>query len=417
VKIDLVSEHASPLATLGGVDAGGQNVHVAALAVALARLGDCVTVHTRRDDPSLPGVVRFAPGVEVVHVDAGPPEPVPKDELLPHMAAFAGRLGEWWSGHRPDVVHSHFWMSGLAALDAARPLGIPVAHTFHALGAVKRRQQGSADTSPPDRLEIERRLAREMDALVATTSDETFELVQQGALAERITVVPCGVDLDRFRPAGTHGPADGAGPGDDPPPRRQRHRVVIVSRLVERKGIGNVITAMRALPDTELLIAGGPPRHLVDHDPGVAHFRQVAADAGVADRVHLLGAVSRDAVPNLLRSADVVACCPWYEPFGLVAVEAMACGVPVVASAVGGLAETVVDGSTGLHVPPRNPAAISTALGRLLGDDDFRARAGRAATQRAHQYGWNRIATNTHAVLRELVDSCAMAAARGAESA
>src|SRR3954463_11045691 len=158
MRIAMVSEHASPLAVLGGVDAGGQNVHVAALATALGRLGDEGVVHTRRADPALPRRVALAPGVEVDHVDAGPPTEVPKDELLPHMAAFAEELREQWLADPPDVIHAHFWMSAVAALDAAGE--IPVVHTFHALGTVKRRHQGRRDTSPPGRIAHETRIAR-----------------------------------------------------------------------------------------------------------------------------------------------------------------------------------------------------------------------------------------------------------------
>ena len=202
MRIAMVSEHASPLAVLGGVDAGGQNVHVAALAAALARMGDEVVVHTRRDDPAPPRRVALAPNVEVDHVDAGPPTEVPKDELLPHMAAFAADLREQWTADPPDVVHAHFWMSGLAAVEAAGDLGIPVVHTYHALGTVKRRHQGDKDTSPPQRQRLERRIAARVDRIVATCTDEGFELLRIGADRRRITVVPCGVDLERFRPRG-----------------------------------------------------------------------------------------------------------------------------------------------------------------------------------------------------------------------
>jgi glycosyltransferase involved in cell wall biosynthesis len=210
MRVSLVSEHASPLATLGGVDAGGQNVHVAELARGLGRRGHQVTVHTRRDDPGLPSLCRFAQGVTVHHVDAGPPAVVPKDRLLPHMPAFADRLDEAWRRSPPDVVHAHFWMSALASLDAARPLGIPVAQTFHALGVVKRRHQGAADTSPPERLEIEREIVAGVDRIVATCTDEVFELLRLGADRRRISVVPCGVDLDVFEP---NGPALARRPG------------------------------------------------------------------------------------------------------------------------------------------------------------------------------------------------------------
>jgi D-inositol-3-phosphate glycosyltransferase len=170
----MVSEHASPLAVLGGVDAGGQNVHVAALAAALGRRGDQVVVHTRRDHPAPPRRVPFAAGATVDHVDAGPPHALPKDELLPHMEAFADELRERWAEDRPDVVHAHFWMSAVAALAAAGDLEIPVVHTFHALGVVKRRHQGAADTSPPERIRIEREIAHSVDRVVATCSDEVF---------------------------------------------------------------------------------------------------------------------------------------------------------------------------------------------------------------------------------------------------
>ena len=394
MRISMVSEHASPLAVLGGVDAGGQNVHVADLARALGRLGVDVVVHTRRDDPSQPRRVHFAERVWVDHVDAGPATPLPKDDLLEHMPAFADDLLRAWKDDRPDVVHSHFWMSGLASLDAASELGIPLAHTYHALGIVKRRHQGAADTSAPARISVERRLACEADHIVATTCDERAELVAMGGDPAHMTVVPCGVDLDHFRP-------------DGPVERRPegRARVVVVSRLVERKGIGNVIEALPALPEVDLVVAGGPPAGMVDEDHEAQRFAALADRLGVGHQVDLRGAVPRDAVPALLRSADVVACCPWYEPFGLVAIEAMACGVPVVASGVGGLGESVLDGVTGLHVAPRSPEEIAAAIRSLLDDGRRRRDMGAAGADRALRFGWDRIATETLAVVRALTSS------------
>lgn len=390
MRIHMVSEHASPLALLGGVDAGGQNVHVADLARALGRLGVDVVVHTRRDDPRLPRRVEFDHNVWVDHVEAGPAAPTPKDDLLPHMAEFARDLARQWTVQPPDAVHAHFWMSGLASLQAGRRLGLPVALTYHALGVVKRRNQGSADTSPRERIAIERRLALHCDRIIATTFDERRELLAMGASAHRLSVVPCGVDLDRFRAAG---PAT---------PRTDRPRIVVVSRLVERKGIGNVIEALSMVPHAELVVAGGPPAAMLDDDPEAQRFLRVAEHHGVADRVRLLGAVPRDGVPALIRSADVFVTCPWYEPFGLTAVEAMACGVPVVVSAVGGLAETVLDGVTGMHVPPRSPVAIADALRRLLPDARLRRRLGDAGAARARRFGWDRVAAETLDVASEL---------------
>ncbi|MDP8971463.1 MAG: glycosyltransferase, partial [Actinomycetota bacterium] len=344
MRVAMVSEHASPLAPVGGVDAGGQNVHVAALAEALGRQGLDVVVHTRRDDPTLPRRVPLAPNVCVDHVDAGPTRPVPKDALLPYMGAFSAELGRAWAGEPPDVVHAHYWMSGLAALYAAGQVGVPVAQTFHALGTVKRRHQGLNDTSPRERIPSERRIARDADRILATCRDEVAELAWLGAGATPVSVVPCGVDLEAFTPQGVADPRS-----------HVAHRLVAVGRLVERKGVDDVITALADLPDAELVVAGGPDAHRLDADPEASRLHTLARRLGVADRVQLRGRVPRRDMPVLLRSADVVVCTPWYEPFGIVPLEAMACGVPVVASAVGGLQDTVVDGITGLHVPPRRP--------------------------------------------------------------
>ncbi len=385
MRVAMVSEHASPLAVLGGVDAGGQNVHVAALAAAMGRRGVEVVVYSRREDPSAPRRARFAPRVVVEHVDAGPLEPIPKDLLLPYMDAFAEELKGAWCSWRPDVVHAHFWMSGRASLAAARPLGIPVVQTFHALGVVKRRHQGKKDTSPPERLAEEEKIINGADRIVATCSDEVFELLRLGADPHRISVVPCGVDLDLFRP---EGPTEKRSAGT--------HRLVVVSRLVERKGVGNVISALPDVPGTELVIAGGPDARALEDDTEARRFRALARSLGVQDRVHLRGRLSRESVPALMRSADAVVCVPWYEPFGIVPLEAMACGVPVVISAVGGLVDSVVDGVTGLHVPPRRPDRLAAALRSLLADPELRASLGAAGVRRARsRYGWARIADAT----------------------
>jgi D-inositol-3-phosphate glycosyltransferase len=403
VRIAMVSEHASPLAVLGGVDAGGQNVHVAALAAALGRMGDEVVVHTRRDDPAPPRRVALAPAVEVDHVDAGPPTEVPKDELLPHMGAFADELREAWAADPPDVVHSHFWMSGLAAVDAAADLGIPVVHTYHALGTVKRREQGDKDTSPPQRVRLERSIAARVDRIVATCTDEVFELLRMGADRRRITVVPCGVDLERFTPDGPAEPRDG-----------ERARIVAACRLVERKGIGDAVRALADVAGAELHVAGGPDASALGADPEAQRLRALADRLGVADRLVLRGRVGRDAMPALLRSADVVVCAPWYEPFGIVPLEAMACGVPVVATAVGGQIDSVVHGLTGLHVAPRDPGALAAALRELLEDPARSVEYGRAGRRRARRrFGWDRIATSTRAVYCDVARTSELARTGG----
>jgi glycosyltransferase involved in cell wall biosynthesis len=388
----MVSEHASPLATLGGVDAGGQNVHVAALATAAAKLGHTVTVYTRRDDPKLPVQVPLAPGVVVEHVDAGPARPIPKDAIYAHIGRFANQLAHAWSTWRPDVVHSHFWMSGVAALSAARPLGIPIAHTFHALGAEKLRHQGKADTSPRERLAEEIAIARDADRVIATASAEVFELMRMGANPRAVKIVPCGVDLRLFSP---DGPRERR--------RRDRMRIVTLSRLVPRKGIADAIAALADVPDAELVIAGGGEAPDLVSDPEAQRLSALARESGVASRVYFRGRVERSDVGPLLRSADVVVCVPWYEPFGIVPLEAMACGVPVVVSSVGGLVDTVLDGVTGLHVPPRAPHQLAVALNALRTDAAMRKRFGKLGAQRAaSRYSWSRIAAETVDVYRGL---------------
>jgi D-inositol-3-phosphate glycosyltransferase len=398
MRIALVSEHASPLAALGAVDAGGQNVHVAALARELGARGIDTVVHTRRDDPALPKRIEFAPGALVEHVDAGPPEPLSKDLLLPYMDEFAAELARSWTFEPPDVVHSHFWMSGRAALAAARPFDIPVVHTFHALGVVKKRYQGAKDTSPPERLAEERSIVKAAAHTVATCTDEVFELLRLGADPGRISVVPCGVDTELFRP---DGPVE---PGSIVP------RIVVVTRLVERKGVADVIAALPALPGVELVVAGGGEADVLRDDPEARRLAALGKALGVVDRVELRGRIDRERVAPLLRSADVVVCSPWYEPFGIVPLEAMACGRPVVASAVGGLIDTVVDGVTGLHVPPRRPDKLAQAIGRLLADPVLCERLGAAGAERARsRYKWARVADATLDVYLEVLAESAVA--------
>jgi D-inositol-3-phosphate glycosyltransferase len=407
MRVAMVSEHASPLAVLGGEDAGGQNVHVAALAQALARGGHAVDVYTRRDDPALAERVPLSPGVDVVHVTAGPPREIPKDELAEHMPEFGRRLTDRWAAGRrtPDVVHAHFWMSGTAAAAACGPLGIPLVQTFHALGVVKRRFQGAADTSPPNRVAVETALLGTVDAVVATCRDEVRELLALGARPETLHVVPCGVDARLFRPRGAAAR------------KRTAKRLVATGRLVERKGL---LTAVAALPeilaehDVELVVAGGPAADDVAADPHGRVLLERARELGVADRLRLLGRVPHERLPALYRSADAVVAVPRYEPFGIVPLEAMACGVPVLASAVGGMLDTVEDGVTGVHVPPDDPAALAAAARRLLADDRLRAAMGRAGVRRvARDYGWERVASDTDAVYRRLVPAGAAAAVPG----
>ncbi|HSX01412.1 MAG TPA: glycosyltransferase, partial [Candidatus Saccharimonas sp.] len=225
-----MSEHASPLATISGIDAGGQNRHVAGLAAALVAVGHEVTVYTRRDSMVRAGRISAPGGYEVVHVPVGPPEGVPKDELMPYMVPFGSWLSSRFaeSKRRPDVVHAHFWMSGIAALRGAMPRQIPVVLTYHAHGNVKRRFQRQDDTSPAGRMSIERQLALVVQRVVAQCSDEVAELMALGVPATQIRLIPSGIDLNQFQPRG-------------PTVNKTGPRLLAVGRPVPRKGFEEVI--------------------------------------------------------------------------------------------------------------------------------------------------------------------------------
>jgi D-inositol-3-phosphate glycosyltransferase len=410
MRIAMVSEHASPLATLGGVDSGGQNVHVAALARALGARGHDVDVYTRRDDSALPERVQLCDRVQVVHVPAGPAEMLPKDELLRWMPDFGDWLAETWSRAartrataRPDVVHAHFWMSGVAALRAVRrladplrsaePAEIPLVQTFHALGSVKRRFQGRDDPSPPERIATERMLARTVDQVIATCSDEVRELDRMRALPREVRIVPCGVDLQLFTPGVAEPPPVVAEFADD-----EQVRLLCAGRLVERKGVDTVVEALVQLPQCTLVVVGGPAAEDLGTDAEAVRLRALATERGVGDRVHLIGRIEHEQLPGLLRWADVVVATPWYEPFGIVPLEAMACGRPFVGSAVGGMLDTVVPGESGLLVPPRDADSLAAALRELIADPAKRTAMGTAARRTAlARYGWDRIAEQVEA--------------------
>lgn len=393
MRIAMISEHASPLAALGGADAGGQNVHVARLAAALARRGHEVEVFTRRDHEYLPTRANAPDGYSVVHVPAGPAHPLPKDELLPFMGHFGEWLASYWmDGEAPDVVHAHFWMSGVAALTATRRLPRPLVVTYHALGTVKRRMQGEADTSPPNRIELERKLGLAAQRVIAQCADEAGELCGYGIGRDRLALVPSGVDIDVFTP----GPSE---------PKPQGHqRILAVGRMVERKGFSDVVRALAGLPGAEFVVAGGASGYPIKTDPVAKSLMDLATRLGVADRLRLLGSVPPGEMPGWYRSADVVACTPAYEPFGITPLEAMACGIPVVAYRVGGLQDTVVDGRTGLLAEPGDIDGLTQALGTLLNDSQRRHDFGRAARNRVVQhYPWPRIAERVEKVYTQAI--------------
>jgi D-inositol-3-phosphate glycosyltransferase len=381
VRIAMISEQASPLPT---GDAGVQQRHVADLSTALAAIGHDIRVYTRRDDPALPAIVKMGEGVHVVHVPAGPARALPTERLLSHMGDFAQWLRTEWreADWHPEVAHAHFWTSGLAAVTAARRIGIPVVQSFHELGAAEAAHDG------PSRTGYERALGRAVDQVVAQSQQEVRGLVRIGVPRSRLTVVPAGVDSDRFTP-------DGPVAERDP----QQPRILSVGRLVERKGFGDVIQAMRYVPGAEYVVVGGPSAERLTTDPQAERLRALAEHFRVADRVRLVGGVPGADMPGWYRSADLLVAAPWQEQFELAPLEAMACGLPVIGTAVGGINETVVDGLTGDLVPPRDPRALGGALRRLVNDKVRRFAYATAALDRARQaYSWKRVAAQLGSV-------------------
>ncbi|MEV4638910.1 glycosyltransferase [Actinoplanes sp. NPDC049548] len=383
MRIAMISEQASPLPA-ADASAGAQQRHVAELSTALAEQGHDVRVYTRRDSPDLPAIVPLTPGVSVVHVPAGPARVLPDDVLLRHMGDFAQWLRTDWhdSDWLPDVAHAHFWTSGLAAVTAARQVGIPVVQSFHEIASGEPAGEGTSRTG------YERALGRAVDKVVAQTHDELQGLVRIGVPRSRLTVVPAGVDSEQFTP-------DGPVAERDP----ERPRILSVGRLVERKGFGDVIQAMRYVPGAECVVVGGPPAPQLAADPQAKRLRAIAEQCKVADRVRLVGGVPARDMPRWYRSADLLVAAPWQEQFELAPLEAMACGVPVIGTAVGGLNETVVDGLTGDLVPARDPRALGSALRRLVNDKVRRFAYATAALDRARQaYSWKRVASQLGSV-------------------
>ncbi len=393
LRIALISEHASPLATIGSVDAGGQNIYVSHVARGLARAGHQVDVFTRRDDASKPTVVDVRPGMRVIHVNAGPAEFIPKEKLLPHMPAFTRSMHQLLQNTVPyDVIHANFFMSGQVGMQLKERFGVPLVMTFHALGLVRREHQGTADAFPHERLDIERRIVRNADCIIAECPQDKLDLMRlYGAKSDHISTVPCGVDLNEFTP-GCKIKARAA--------LRLPHDEFIVlqlGRLVPRKGIDNVIRAVSRLDRgmrVRLVVVGGEsPEPDEQKTPEIGRLRAVARECGIGDRVTFTGQRQRGDLRTWYNAADAFVTTPWYEPFGITPLEAMACGTPVIGSAVGGIQYSVVDGVTGYLVPPRDPEALAERLADLQANPALANALGRAGIRRVRSmFTWERIA-------------------------
>ncbi|MBF8186852.1 glycosyltransferase [Nonomuraea sp. K274] len=344
---------------------GNQRHRILAVARELGREHH-VTIYSRRDNAEGKPKTRVAPGVTLEHIDVGPAKDLPADDVVPYLNDVGDHLMRRWSNDRPDVIHAHSWTCGLAAVAGAKGLSVPVTQTFHTVDSLHQ--------------ELERALGRRADAVIAGSGDEESALIRLGVPRGNIAVVPYGVDTERFQRRGPMAT------------RGTRKRLLHVGPLTIERGAHTVVRALQGLGDVELVIAGGPEPEDLDRDRDARRLRALAEQLGVADRMTLLGQVKRAGVPKLMRSADAVVSVPREASTGIVALEAMACGVPVIASSVGAHLDSIIDGVTGLLVPPDRPARTARLARELLWDPTLRTALGYAGADRARsRYSWERV--------------------------
>ncbi|MBV8884488.1 MAG: glycosyltransferase [Chroococcidiopsidaceae cyanobacterium CP_BM_RX_35] len=393
-RIALISEHASPLGTFGGADSGGQNVYVGHLAQHLATLGYEVDIFTRRDSDKLPEVLEWFDGVRIIHVPAGPPKYVRKEDMLPYMEAFTAYVLAFCQHLQQtySLIHANFWMSAMVAAEIKRSLGLPFVVTFHALGRVRRFYQGEADEFPDQRFAIEDLIVAKADYIIAACPQDQEDLLRlYHASPEKIRIIPCGFDPSEFWQIDRALARMKLGL----PPKELI--ILQLGRLVPRKGVDTVIRGLARLLEhhitARLLIVGGESEEPdLCRTPEIGRLQAIAREEGIADWVTFVGCRCREALKYYYSAADVFVTTPWYEPFGITPVEAMACGTPVIGSNVGGIKSTVKDGETGYLVPPNNPDAIAERIAYLFKNPQKQAQLGVSGVQRAKQlFTWQQV--------------------------
>jgi D-inositol-3-phosphate glycosyltransferase len=409
MNIAMLSYHTCPLATLGGKDTGGMNVYVRDLTAELGRMGVHVDVFTRSEDEHVPHIVHeLGYGNRVVHVPAGPEVPLPKRQLMEYVPRFVEGISHFAAEKRIryDVIHSHYWLSGLAAEDLSQRWGAPpIIQMFHTLGEMKNRvARSEAERESPERLAAEKHLVQRADRIVVSTLAEQTQLrFLYQADDRKLETIPPGVDLQHFYPI----PADeaklfvGLKPDD--------RMVLFVGRIEPLKGIETIIRAMSRRPSGDdhrpvhLAIIGGEPDASPEEITAeMRRLQKLCDDLGIDQSVVFLGKRRQDTLQYYYSAAEVVVMPSHYESFGMVALEAMACGTPVIASDVGGLGFLVRDGETGFTVPDGDVDLLISRLNQLLGDRQMLKRMGAAAVAHAQGYSWDKIARQIVAVYQEV---------------
>jgi D-inositol-3-phosphate glycosyltransferase len=408
IRVATISVHACPLAPPGAWETGGMNIYIRELSRYLSDLGVEVDVFTRLQGPEIDMIVPFAEHARVIHIPAGPGRYLPKEQVVEHLPEFICNMREFVTQEELlyDIVHSHYWLSGRVAGYFKSAWRAPMVAMFHTLAELKNQVSVSADEWEADvRFGIERLTVATADQVVASTPVDGNNLeTYYGADTERVSIVPCGVDLEQFRPGSRANARQALGLGDE-------SIILFVGRIQQLKGIEILIRAAALLSAREsvgpfrVMIVGGRPSGESD-DPEARELRRLktlAHELGVEQHLDWRGAVAHEELNQYYRAADVTVMPSTYESFGLVAVESMACGTPVVASRVGGLQATVQDGRTGYLVPWRAPEMFADRIGDILADPALRQQLGAAARVRASEFGWSRVASQMVGLYEELI--------------
>jgi D-inositol-3-phosphate glycosyltransferase len=412
MRIAMLSYHTCPLAVLGGKDTGGMNVYVREITRQLGEMGIHVDVFTRSQNEHVPHVLHdLGYGNRIVHIRAGPEYPLPKKELATYLPEFVEGIQAFAHGKgiSYDLIHSHYWMSGVAAIDLKNEWNVPIVHMFHTLGLMKNRVAQSPEEMEGEyRIGGERKVLKAVDRIIAATTAEFAQLLWLYQADEnKIAIIPPGVDIRKFYPI----PADEAKEYIGVPPCRRM--LLFVGRIEPLKGLDVLLEAIRIMQQNDdiqenpfcLAVIGGDPEDSTEASVNqeMARIKALTEKAGLHDLVTFLGKKSQDSLPYYYSAAEAVVVPSHYESFGMVALEAMACGTPVVASQVGGLAYLVQDGVTGYTVPVDEPAELANHLTTLLQDTQLRDQMGKQAEQVAQNYAWDKIATRLIELYESLI--------------
>ena len=399
-RIAFISDHASPLACIGAVDTGGQNVYVAQLAKHLATQGYFIDIYTRRTQAEVAEIVNWQKGVRVINIKAGAVCNIAKEEMLQFMPEFKDNMIRFIvSNHlHYELIHANFFMSGLVACGIKKELDIPFVITFHALGHVRRIHQADKDRFPDERIAIEEMIVREANNIIAECPQDKDDLVTHyRANPRKISIVPCGFGSSEFYPIEKLVARKILGLPQN------EHILLQLGRLVERKGIDNVIKSMAHLQsvsgkDFKLIIVGGDSEKMEASDCSeYKRLRTIARRLKVLDKIEFAGRKDRDKLKFYYNAADLFITTPWYEPFGITPLEAMACGTPVIGANVGGIKFSVKDGVTGFLVPPKHPRKLADKIQNIIDDQSELSRMGLNAIKHVNTwFTWAKVADQVH---------------------